>query len=94
MRKVKLKKTGSPEVGYYGSKGRKMITPASYDIYLDGVKIGELWGYSQTRISDGGSGHRGKAFGVLLSNPGVKGVARKKMEEEIANLAESQAANN
>ncbi len=87
MSKITLKKTGAPKVGHYGAKGKRMVTPASYDIFLNGEKVGELWGYSDTRLSDGGSGHKGKAFGVTLSNAGVRGAERERMEAEIADLA-------
>ncbi|EKF7416908.1 hypothetical protein O0O73_002542 [Pseudomonas aeruginosa] len=92
MSKVTLKKTGTPRVGHYGAKGRRMVTPASYDIFFDGVKVGELWGYCDTRLADGGCGHKGKAFGVSLSSPGVRGSARKNMEAEIAELATRRQA--
>lgn len=87
MSQVTLKKTGTPRVGHYGAKARRMVTPASYDIFLNGVKVGELWGYCDTRLTDGGCGHKGKAFGVALSSPGIRGSARKNMESEIAELA-------
>lgn len=85
--KVTLKQTRGPHVGHYGSKGKRMVTPASYDISLDGVKVGELWGYCQTRLSDGACGHKGTAFGVSLENPAVRGIVRKQMEAEIVELA-------
>lgn len=50
-----------------------MVTPASYDIMVNGEKVGELWGYANTRLADGGSGHHGEAYGVRLTFPGVKG---------------------
>lgn len=87
MSKITLKKTGAPKVGHYGAKGKRMVTPASYDIFFDGVKVGELWGYCHTRLSDGGCGHKGKAFGVTLSSAGVRGTERERMEAEIADLA-------
>lgn len=87
MSKVTLKKTGTSHVGYYGSKGKKMVTPAPYDIFLDGVKVGCIWGYCQTRLSDGGCGYKGEAFGDTLSSVGVRGVDRKHMDAEIAELA-------
>jgi hypothetical protein len=92
MSKVTLKKTRSPHVGHYGPKGNRMVTPASYDIFWDGVKIGELWGYCQTRLVDGGCGHKGNAFKTALSNTGVRGTSRKKMDAEIAELATSLQA--
>lgn len=67
--------------------GRSTTHFYEYPIFLDGEKVGELWGYSDTRLSDGGSGHKGKAFGVKLSNAGVRGAERERMEAEIADLA-------
>jgi hypothetical protein len=89
MSKVTLKKTGSPHVGHYGSKGKRMVTPASYDIFWDGVKVGQLWGYCQTKLLDGGCGHKGSAFNVALLNCGVRGPARKRMDAEIGELSAS-----
>lgn len=85
---ITLKKTKAASTGYYGAKGKRMVTPASYDIFLDGELVGSLWGFCNTRLSDGGCGHKGKAFGVSLSNPGVRGTARVHMEAEIIKLAE------
>jgi hypothetical protein len=85
--KVILKKTKKSHVGHYGSKGKRMVTPASYNIFFDGKLVGNIWGYCQTKLSDGGCGHKGIAFGVRLSNPSVRGNARKNMEIEIAELA-------
>lgn len=84
---ITLKKTAPARVGHYGSKGKRMVTPASYDIFLDGVKVGDMWGYCNTRLSDGDCGQIAKVFGVKLTYAGFRGTERKHMEEEITELA-------
>lgn len=87
MSRIELKQTRKPQVEDYARPYKRMVTPACYDIFLDGVKVGTLTGYSQIRLRDGVSGHRGMAFGVKLDRVGVRGITRALMEQDILELA-------
>ncbi len=83
MKRITLKKTQNSRRELYLKRGA-MTTPASYDIYLDGKKVGTLTGYCETRLRDSGACYRAEAFGQKLRGPvGARGVWRKTMETEI-----------
>lgn len=63
--------------------GRMAYFPANYDILADGEKVGEMQGFSQTRLKDGTHGHRAIVRGVRLSRAGMRGIDREIMEREI-----------
>jgi len=55
---VKLKKTNDAVTRYTGSDAQREYTPASYDVFVDGVKVGELRGWCWGRIQGNPSGHK------------------------------------
>lgn len=87
--KITLKQKNKPE-------RRRMITgrtcyfPASYDIYADGNLVGELRSWTQTRIRDGGHGHKAFINGQKLENAAARGEERKRMEQEIREILEKR----
>ena len=80
--KITLKRT-SKAYSQSMASGRRCYFPANYDILADGEKVGTLDGWTQTRLSDGGHGHKGTVKGQRLTWAGTRGEERRRMETEI-----------
>lgn len=87
--KITLKKTSTARSQSMAS-GRRCYFPANYDIYVDGEKMGEMIGFTQTRLRDGGHGHKANIKGQRLTWAGTRGDERTRMEAEIRAILANQ----
>ena len=89
MTKITLKKTHEASTTSFGSRGVRGYTPASYDIHANGVKIGTIMGGCHSRLSCKSGYQTAKVQGTTLSNVGVRGSDRQRMEQEIRSILEA-----
>lgn len=87
--KIVLKRTSKAESKRMAS-GRVCYFPSNYDIFADGEKVGSLYGFTQTKLRDGGHGHRGTVKGQKLTWASPRGEERHRMETEIKVIMASQ----
>jgi len=91
MTKITLKKTKEVSRTRYGSKGKIGVTPASYDIVVDGEKVGDIMGGCHSKLSCKSGYQKGTVKGASLSVVGIRGQDRRKMEQDILKILEKKA---
>jgi|AntRauTorckE6833_2_1112554.scaffolds.fasta_scaffold209787_1 hypothetical protein len=86
MSKITLKKTHEASTTSYGARGVRGYTPASYDIHADGTKVGAITGGCHSRLACKSGYQTATVKGTTLSNVGVRGSERQRMEDEIRRI--------
>jgi len=92
MSKITLKKTHDASTTSFGSRGVRGYTPASYDIHVDGEKVGTITGGCHSRLACKSGYQTAKVKGKTLFNVGVRGSERQRMEQEIRRVLEKASA--
>lgn len=85
---ITLRKTVERRQTRFGPKGKLGVTPASYDIYADGKKVGSIMGGCHSRLACKSGYQKGEVMGKSLRTVGFRGEKREQMEREIRGILE------